>query len=103
MSIAFAFVLFGYAIFAIIFYNKQNGVVLQALSVILIVIFLYFFISFVRKVTFTTLDNFYIVLRKQTAGKLADLYLQQNSLPSHEVPLLWTKDDQLEFSKFISC
>ena len=50
MSIAFGVILFGYAIFAIIFYHDNNAIVLQALSVILIVIFIFFFINFMVKV-----------------------------------------------------
>jgi hypothetical protein len=42
-------VLVGYAIFVIIFYNNSASTVLQALSVILIVVFLFFGLNFLRK------------------------------------------------------
>lgn len=49
MSVAFAVVLVVYAIFVIIFYNDSASIVLQALSVILIVVFLFFLSNFANK------------------------------------------------------
>ena len=48
ISIAFAFILLGYAIFAIIFYHDQPQTVLQGLSMILILIFIFFAFNFIR-------------------------------------------------------
>jgi hypothetical protein len=49
ISIAFCVVLIGYAIFAIIFYHNSPRIVLQGLSMILILIFLFFAYNFGRK------------------------------------------------------
>ena len=49
ISIGFVIVLFGYAIFAIIYYHDYPRFVLQGLSMILIIIFLFFSVNFVRK------------------------------------------------------
>ena len=43
--------MFAYAIFAIVFYHSNNVIVFQSLSVILIVVFLYFAVSFFNKVS----------------------------------------------------
>ena len=48
-SIGYVVVLLGYAIFAIIFYHDEPRFVLQGLSMILIIIFLFFALNFVRK------------------------------------------------------
>jgi uncharacterized membrane protein len=49
VSVVFAVVLVGYAIFVIIFYHNSSSTVLQALSIILIVIFLFFLLNFASK------------------------------------------------------
>jgi hypothetical protein len=49
ISIGYVVVLLGYAIFAIIFYHDEPRFVLQGLSMILIIIFLFFALNFVRK------------------------------------------------------
>lgn len=48
ITIVFAFILLGYAIFAIIFYNDNSQTVLQGLSMILILIFIFFAFNFIR-------------------------------------------------------
>ena len=49
ISISYAVVLLGYAIFAIVFYHDYPRFVLQGLSMIIIIIFLFFAVNFVRK------------------------------------------------------
>jgi hypothetical protein len=49
ISIGYVVVLFGYAIFAIVYYHDHPRFVLQGLSMIIIIIFLFFAVNFVRK------------------------------------------------------